>query len=117
MPLLIGPGGPDAGEAVGLQFDLHLQVVRFGLARGALLLLIRLSAAGHHLGAPDQDARIDAKRVADDPEHHDRADAEPAAAQAHGQAEAAATAAAAIAAAILDVLAFRHVVETHLVLL
>ena len=63
-----------------------------------------------HLGAADQQARIDAERPADDAEHHDGADAEPAAADRH--ADAAATAAA-IAAAILDVVALRQIVLAH----
>jgi hypothetical protein len=79
--------------------------------------LLLLAAARHHLGAADQDARIDPERVADNAEHHDGADAEPATAHAHGQAEAAATAARAIAAAIFDILAFGHIIETHRLLL
>ena len=34
--------GPDAGQAVGLQLDLHLDVVSFSLAAGCPLRLLRL---------------------------------------------------------------------------
>jgi hypothetical protein len=33
--------------------------------------LLRLAASGHHLGAPDEEARIDAQGPADQTEHHD----------------------------------------------
>src|ERR1043165_1809175 len=90
----------------------HVVARGAGLARLARLLLIGLPAAGEDLRAADQQARVDAERIADDAEHHDGADAEPAAAHPHRKAET--TAATAVAAAILDVLAFGHVIETHL---
>ena len=45
------------------------------------LLLIARAAARHHLGAADQDARVDAERPADKAEDHHRSYAEPAAAR------------------------------------
>ena len=53
----------------------HL-VLRCALAALLLRLLIAGAAAGHHLGAADQDARIDAEGPADQAEDHDGADAE-----------------------------------------
>ena len=77
-----------------------------------------LVAAGEDLGAADQQARIDAERPADEAEHHDGADRQPAAA--HGQPPkppppAAATAA--LAATILDIAAFRQIFQAHAFLL
>jgi hypothetical protein len=74
-----------------------------------------MPAAGQDFGAADQNARVDTECIADDAEYQHRADAEPAAAD--RQAKAAAAAATAITAAILDILAFRHVIETHQFLL
>ena len=36
LPLLVGARRPDAGEAIGLQLDAHLQAVRLGLGQAAL---------------------------------------------------------------------------------
>ena len=73
----------------------------------------RLAAAGEDFRAADQDARIDAEGVAEQAEHDDGADAEPAAA--HRKAEAAATAhsAAAIVATVLDIVAAAEIIVTH----
>ena len=90
----------------------HLVARRAGLARRPARLLVVLPATGEHLGAADQQARIDPERIADDAEHHDGADAEPA----PTDREAAATTAA-VTAAILDVVALRQIVVAHLVLL
>jgi hypothetical protein len=67
-----------------------------------------------HLGPADQKPRIDPERPADQAEHHQGADAEPAAAD--RQAEAA-TATPLIAAAILDVVAGRQFIQAHRCLL
>ena len=71
--------------------SLGAPVLPGGLRR--LLLVSAAAAARENLGAADQEARIDAERPADDAEHDDGADAEPAAA-AHREAETAASAAA-----------------------
>src|ERR1041385_4688882 len=42
LPLLIGMKRPDAGEAVGLQFDAHLDAVRSRFAARGLLRILRL---------------------------------------------------------------------------
>src|SRR4029453_8193611 len=71
-------------------------------------------AAGEDFGAADQDARIDAEGIADEAEHDDGADAEPA--TAHRQAKTAATAthsAAAIVATVVNVVAAAEIIVTH----
>src|SRR3984957_2405029 len=87
----------------------HLVLGHAGLplARGRLHLRL-IAAAGEQFGAPDQNPRIDAERPADQPQHHDGADA-----QAAASARQAAEAAAAFLATILDVAAFRKVIQTH----
>ncbi len=75
------------------------------------LLHLRLTGAGQDLGAADEQARIDAERPADDAEHHDGADAQSAAADRKTAAPAAAVAT--IGASILDVAAFRQVIQAH----
>ena len=64
--------------------------------------------AGQHLGAADQEPRIDAERPADQAEHDHAADAEPAAADRKPAARATAARIAAIAAAVFDVVALRQ---------
>src|SRR5262249_28093281 len=66
-------------------------------------------------GATDEHARVDAERPADEPEHHDRADAQ-SAAIADREAAAAretATGIAALIPAVLDIAALRQVVIAH----
>ena len=78
-----------------------------------MLVARRLAAAGENFRAADQDARIDAEGIAEQAEHDDGADAEPAAA-AHRDAEAAAaTAAAAVVATVVDVVAAAEIIVTH----
>src|SRR5262249_26183212 len=85
---------------------------RAGLARPGLVSrpLVARSAAGQDLGAADQEARIDPQRPPDEPEHHDRPDAQAAATARHAEAATAAF----LAAAILDVVAAAEIVPTHL---
>src|ERR1700719_1985640 len=71
--------------------------------------LLNVRAARQDFGAPDQEARIDAERPADQAQHNDGADSKTAAT--HWQAEAAA--AARFAAAILDIVALFGLVQTH----
>ena len=93
----------------------HLVGRRAGLGgRGLAIGLIgrRLAAAGENFGAADQDARIDAEGIAEQAEHDDGADAEPAAA--HRNAEAAAThSAAAVVATVIDIVAAAEIIVTH----
>ena len=90
---------------------------RAGLGRPRLAIGLvgrRLVAAGEDFGAADQDARIDAEGIADQAEHDDGADAEPAAA--HRQAKTAAAAAhsaAAVVATVIDVVAAAEIIVTH----
>src|SRR5882762_3016782 len=70
------------------------------------------AAAGKDLGAADQDARIDAEGPADQAQHHNGADPEPAATPRQAEA-AAAKPAARFAAAILNIFALFGVVQTH----
>jgi len=63
------------------------------------------------LGAPDQQARVDAERIADDADHHDGADAEPA--PAHADRKTTTSAPAAVATTILDIVALRQIVVAH----
>src|SRR3954469_6303488 len=83
----LAPAVVDLAEDAG-DHAAHLVGRRAALGRGGLAIGLvgrRLAAAGEDLGAADQDARIDAEGVADQAEHDDGADAEPAAA--HGEAE------------------------------
>ena len=73
----------------------------------------RLAAAGEDFRAADQDARIDAEGIADEAEHDDGADAEPAAAHRQAEAAAAAHSAAAIVATVIDIVAAAEVIVTH----
>ena len=84
---------------------------RRGLAIG--LIGRRLVAAGENFGTADQDARIDAEGVADDAEHDDGADAEPAAAHRQAEAATAAHSAAAVVATVIDIVAAAEVIVTH----
>src|SRR5205085_4576940 len=72
------------------------------------------AAAGEDFGAADQDARVDAEGIAEQAEHDDGADAEPATA-AHRNAKAAATAhaAAAVVATVFDIVAAAKIIVTH----
>ena len=73
----------------------------------------RLTAAGENFRAADQDARVDAERVADEAEHDDGADTEPAAAQGKTETASATHSAAIIAATVLDVVAAAEIIVTH----
>src|SRR4051794_10902189 len=110
----LAPAVVDLAEDAG-DHAAHLVGRRAALGRGGLAIGLvgrRLAAAGEDLGAADQDARIDAEGVADQAEHDDGADAEPAAA--HGEAEpASSTAAATIVATILDVVAAAEIIVAH----
>src|SRR5262249_5489635 len=63
-------------------------------------------------GAADEQARIDAERPADEAERHDRADAQSAAADWKAE-TASAAAKTSLSASILDVAAFRQIVQAH----
>src|SRR4051794_16018401 len=111
----LAPAIVDLAEDAG-DHAAHLVGRRAALGVGRRLAIglvgRRLSAAGEDLGAADQDTRIDAEGVADQAEHDDGADAEPAAA--HGEAEpASSTAAATIVATILDVVAAAEIIVAH----
>src|SRR5262249_40462075 len=66
--------------------------------------------AGQDLGAADQQARIDAERPPDEPEHDDGADPQASGADRHAHA----AAAAAFVAPILDVVAAAEILPAHL---
>src|SRR6185312_5029924 len=84
---------------------------RASFARGLLVgLLIGATATVEHLGAADQNARVDAERVTDDAEHDDRADAQATAADRQAEAAPANTPAAAV---VLDIVAAAEIVPTH----
>ncbi len=88
----LAPAVVDLAENAG-DHAADLVARRTGLGRPRLAIGLvgrRLAAAGQDFGAADQDARIDAEGIADQAEHDDGADAEPA--TAHRQAETAATA-------------------------
>src|SRR4051794_21883206 len=104
----------DLGRAEDARDELaHLVARRAGLA-GWLGLLLLVGAAADHLGAADQEARIDAERVADDAENDDGADAQTTTTERETKAT---PPAAAIAAAIFDVVALRQIVKPHSFLL
>ena len=84
-----------------------------GAERRSDLIGRRLAAAGENFGAADQNARIDAEGVADQAEHDDGADAEPAAAHRQAEAAAAAHAAAIVVATVIDIVAAAEVIVTH----
>ena len=112
----LAPAVVDLAENAGDHAaDLVLRRAGLGRSRPAIGLVgRRLVAAGEDFGAADQDARIDAEGVADEAEHDDGADAEPA--TAHRQAKtAAATAhsAAAVVATVIDVVAAAEIIVTH----
>ena len=71
LPLHLGAAEHAAHEARSLVVDRRRRRTR--------RLLLLLLAAAENLRAADQQPRIDAERLADDAEHHDGADAEPAA--------------------------------------
>src|SRR4051794_27705370 len=105
----------DLGRAEDARHELaHLVARRAGLAGGLGLLLLVSAAAADHLSAADQQARVDAERVADDAENDDGADAETTATERETKA---APAASAIAAAIFDVVALRQIIKPHSFLL
>ncbi len=97
----------------------HVILRRSGLrrTRPAVGLIARslAAAAGEDFRPPDQDARIDADRPADQAEHDHGSNAE-AAASAHRKAEAASSTthpAAAVVAAVVDVVAATEVIVAH----
>jgi hypothetical protein len=67
--------------------------------------------AVHHLGAADQDARVDAERPTDQAEHDDGSDAQAAAPDRNT--DAAAAVAAVFTTAVFDVVAAAEIVPTH----
>ena len=67
--------------------------------------------AVHHLGAADQDARVDAERPTDQAEHDDGSDAQAAAPD--RDTDAAAAVAAVFTTAVFDVVAAAEIVPTH----
>src|SRR5205085_1524538 len=71
----------------------HVVARRAGLAGRLAWSMLGGPIAHHNFGPADQDARVNAKRVADDAKDDHRADAQPAAAHAHWQAETATTSA------------------------
>ena len=83
-----------------------------GAARGRRRRLsLGMAGTGEDLGAADEQAWIDAERPADNAQHHNGADTQPAAAD--GKPEPAPSPEAAFAAPILYVAAFRQVVQAH----
>jgi hypothetical protein len=78
-----------------------------------LLLLISAAVADDDIGALNQQPGVDAERPADQAEHDHAADTEPAGADWQTTHSAATAKAATITAAILDVAAFRHVIQAH----
>src|SRR4051812_10727266 len=90
----------------------HLVARRASLAGGLRLLLARATA--DHLGAADQNARVDTERIADNAQNDDGADAK--ATTTDRKAEAA-TASAGIATAIFNVVALRQIIKAHSFLL
>ena len=70
-----------------------------------------MPAAVHHLGAADEDARIDAERPADQAEHDDCSDAEAAAPDRNTDAATAETAV--VTSTVFDVVAAAEIVPTH----
>src|SRR5262245_30963749 len=108
LPAVLGiaeDGGDELAHLVAGRAGVPLAV-----ARGAFVL--RLAPAAHHLGAADQEARIDAERPADEAEHHDGADPQAAGAARHAEA-AAPAAGIAFVAAILDVVAAAEILPAH----
>ena len=99
----------DAGDHAA-----HLVGWRAGLdGSGSAIGFISLAAPGQNFRAADQDARIDAERVADQAKDDDGADAEPAAAHRNAKTAAPAHSAAIIAATVFDVVAAAEVIVTH----
>src|SRR6266536_992906 len=93
--------------------DLAGEVARgAGMRRGAIGHVVGMASAAEHLGAPDQEPRVDAERPAHEPEHDQRADAHAAGADRDAEAAPAAVTAF-LAAAILDVLTARQLVPAH----
>jgi hypothetical protein len=82
------------------------------VARCRRRLLLRTAAARQDLGTTDQHARIDAQPIADQAEHDNGADSEPAPPAWNAKA-----AAAILAPAILNVVAARQLIETHFLVL
>src|SRR5262249_38645726 len=106
LPLQFGAAEHLAHEAA------HIIVGSAGAPRRGRRLHLRLAGTGQDLGAADEQARIDAERPADEAERHDRADAQSAAPARQAETASAATKAA-LFASILDVAAFRQIVQAH----
>src|SRR6266446_7423752 len=99
----------DAGDHAA-----HLVGRRTGLDRpGSAIGFISLAAAGQNFRAADQDAGIDAERIADQAKDDDGADAEAAAAHRNAKAATTAHSAAIIAATVFDVVAAAEIIVTH----
>ena len=114
LPAILVGGEHFADEASGLV--VRCRPVLLGRTRAdrrLVGLLIARRIAREDLGAADQQPRVDAERPADQPEHHDGADAEPAGAHRHAEAAAVSAAAIAVPPAILDVVAATPVLKAH----
>src|SRR5262249_49626777 len=103
LSLQFGAAEPLAHEAA------HIVLRSAGAARRGRRLHLRPAGTGQDLSAPDEQARVDAERPADEAERHDRADAQSAAADRKTETAPAATETA-LFASILDVAAFRQIV-------
>src|SRR5215471_8072193 len=106
LPLQFGAAEHLADEAS------HVVLRRGGAPRRGRRLHLRLAGPGEDFGAADEQARIDAERPADEAERHDRADAQSATADRNAK-PATAAEAAALRASVLDVAAFRQIVQPH----
>ncbi len=105
LPLHLGAAEHACDKAPGVVARRAGAALR--LARHLLLLL---RSAGEDFGAADQEPRVDAERIADDAQNDDGADAEATTADRHA---AAAETSAAVAAAIIDIPAFRQIIQAH----
>src|SRR5262245_59276117 len=106
LPLQFSAAGHLAHEAA------HVVPRRACAARRRRRLHLRPAGTSQDLGAPDEQARVDAERPADEAERHDRADAQSAASDRKTETAPAATETA-LFASILDVAAFRQIVQAH----
>src|SRR5262249_12048787 len=105
LPLQFGAAEHLAHEAA------HVVLRRAGPAPRGRRRHRRRAGPGQALGAADEQAWVDAERPADEAKRHDRADAQSAAAD--RKAETAAATETALFASILDVAAFRQIVQAH----
>jgi hypothetical protein len=106
LPLHLGAAEHLAHEAA------HVVLGCAGASRRGRRLHLGLAGAGQDFRAADENARIDPERPPEEAEHHDRPDAQAAAADRDAKA-AAPAAKTALAASIFDVAAFRKIVQSH----